>query len=67
MSKRCLICEQQAKYAIKSTKDYYCEECAQDQFGDISYLVSIEENKLQQEKNTIEKMEEDQEVLKEDD
>ncbi len=66
MSKKCLICEQEAKYGIKSTKDYYCEECAQDQFGDISYLVSVEDNKEPQEKNAIEKMEEQHEVLKED-
>jgi hypothetical protein len=66
MSKRCLICEQEATYAIKNTKDYYCKECAQDQFGDISYLVSIENDKGLQEKNAIEKMEEEQEVLKED-
>ena len=66
MSKRCLICEQQAKYAIKSTKDYYCEECAQDQFGDISYLVKIEEARQQQERDGIKKLEEEQEILKEE-
>ena len=66
MSKRCLICEQEAKYAIKDTKDYYCEECAQDQFGDISYLVKIEEATQQQERNGIEKFEEEREMLKEE-
>lgn len=66
MSKRCLICEQEGKYAIKNTKDYYCQECAEDQFEDVSYLVPIEENKLQQEKNAIEKLEDEQEVMKEE-
>ncbi len=64
--KKCLICEEEAKFAIKSTNDYYCEECAEDQFGDISYLVKIEEVTKQQEKNSIEKLEEEQEMLKEE-
>ena len=64
--KKCLICEEEAKFAIKHTKDYYCEECAQDQFGDISYLVKIEEARQQQERNGIEKLEEEQEMLKEE-
>ena len=63
--KKCLICEEEAKFAIKSTNDYYCEECAQDQFGDISYLVKIEEV-TKQEKNIIDKLEEEQEMLKEE-
>ncbi|MBI5003045.1 hypothetical protein HZC31_06690 [Candidatus Woesearchaeota archaeon] len=64
--KKCLICEEEAKFAIKSTNDYYCEECAQDQFGDISYLVKIEEATQQQEKSVINKLEEEQEILKEE-
>ena len=64
--KKCLICEEEAKFAIKSTNDYYCEECAQDQFGDISYLVKIEEARQQQERDGIKKLEEEQEILKEE-
>jgi len=64
--KKCLICEEEAKFAIKSTNDYYCEECAQDQFGDISYLLKIEEATQQQEKSVIDKLEEEQEILKEE-
>ncbi len=64
--KKCLICEEEAKFAIKHTKDYYCEECAQDQFGDISYLVKIGEETQQQERNVIDKLEEEQEILKEE-
>lgn len=64
--KRCLICEKEARFAIKNTKDYYCEECAEDQFGDISYLVKIEEAAQKQESNALEKLEEEQEILKEE-
>ena len=41
--KKCIICDDPAQYAIKSTKDYYCKDCASEQFGDLSYLISIEE------------------------
>lgn len=41
--KKCIICEEEASFAIKETKDYYCKECAEEQFGDVSYLVSLEE------------------------
>ena len=64
--KKCLICEEEAKFGIKDTKDYYCKECAEDQFGDISYLVKIEEATQQQERNGIEKFEEEREMLKEE-
>ena len=64
--KKWLICEEEAKFAIKHTKDYYCEECAEDQFGDISYLVKIDEQAKQQEKSIIEKLEEEREMLREE-
>lgn len=63
MKKQCLICEEEeAQYAIKDSKDYYCKDCATEQFGDISYLVPIEEKNAK--KTAIEKLEENQEVLK---
>ena len=43
MGKRCIICQGEAIYSIKDTSDYYCPECAQEQFSDISMLVKIEE------------------------
>ena len=43
MGKKCIICEDEAKYLIKDTSDYYCEECANESFGDLSVLVSVEE------------------------
>jgi len=43
MPKRCTICGNEAKYNIKDTSDYYCLTCAKENFGDISVLVSVEE------------------------
>lgn len=33
-----------AQLMVKETNDYYCKGCAEEQFGDLSYLVSIEEH-----------------------
>ncbi len=46
--KKCVVCDEEAGFAIKETKDYYCKECAEEQFGDVSYLITINEA---QEKN----------------
>ena len=44
MAKKCIICEEkEAKLQIKDSKESYCEECAEESFGDISVLVRIEE------------------------
>ncbi len=43
MSKKCMICGEEAKYNIKGTRDYYCDECAKENFADISMLVEVEE------------------------
>ncbi|MFH1440080.1 MAG: hypothetical protein ABIG89_05920 [Candidatus Woesearchaeota archaeon] len=43
MGKRCTICGKDAQFAIKDTSDYYCEECAEENFGDVSMLVAVEE------------------------
>ncbi|MFH1399552.1 MAG: hypothetical protein ABIG95_05565 [Candidatus Woesearchaeota archaeon] len=41
MAKKCTICEADAKYAIKGTSDYYCEECAKEHFSDLELLEKI--------------------------
>ena len=49
MTKKCTVCgEQEAKFVIKGTTNYYCEECAQEMFDDITVLQTVEEqaNKL---------------------
>ncbi len=43
MDKKCIICEKPASYKIKDTNDFYCEECAEENFGDLSMLVKVEE------------------------
>jgi len=43
MAKKCIICNKEAAYRVKDTPDFYCEECAEENFGDISMLVNVEE------------------------
>ncbi len=43
MSKKCIICNEEAVYCIKDTSDYYCEECAEEHFGDITMLIKVED------------------------
>ena len=43
MVKKCIICESEAVYKIKDTPDYYCQECAEENFADLTMLVKVEE------------------------
>ncbi|MBT4651023.1 hypothetical protein HOC13_00705 [Candidatus Woesearchaeota archaeon] len=43
MAKKCIICEENASYKIKDTPDFYCEECAEENFSDLNLLVKVEE------------------------
>lgn len=43
MGKKCIICGREAEFKIKDTPDYYCEECAEENFADLSMLVRVEE------------------------
>ncbi len=43
MGKKCIICDEEAKFHIKDSSEYYCEDCAKEHFSDISVLVSVEE------------------------
>ena len=56
MAKKCLICNAVAEFCIKGTSDYYCKECAFDQFGDLAYLVKVEDE-AQRLKETVEAVE----------
>ncbi len=58
--KRCLICDGIAKYKIKDTSDYYCVECAQENFSDIEMLVVVEDEAQRLNKFIKEKMERDE-------
>ncbi|MEK6901118.1 MAG: hypothetical protein AABX37_02145 [Nanoarchaeota archaeon] len=56
MAKRCILCSAQAEFRIKDTPDFYCQECAEDNFSDLSLLVKMEEE-AQRLKETIKKLE----------
>jgi hypothetical protein len=43
MGKKCIICLEEAKFKIKDTSDYYCQECAEENFNDLNLLVTMEE------------------------
>jgi len=43
MPKKCIICGAEAKFLIKGTSDYYCDECAEENFSDISLLQTVEQ------------------------
>ena len=43
MGKKCNICGKNAEFVIRGTSDYYCKEHAEEFFGDVSILESIEE------------------------
>jgi SLT domain-containing protein len=43
MSKKCIICEEKAEFTIKGSNENYCEECAKENFSDLSLLLKVEE------------------------
>lgn len=43
MTKHCIICNESATLRIKDTPDYYCQNCAEENFADLSMLVKVEE------------------------
>ena len=38
-----MICGEEAKFSIKGTSDFYCKECAEENFSDLSLLQKVEE------------------------
>ncbi len=39
-----MICDEPAAYCIKGKpSDCYCQDCAVEQFGDVTYLVKVED------------------------
>jgi len=39
--KKCIICDAEAEFRIKDSADFYCKDCAEEHFEDISYLDTI--------------------------
>ena len=43
MPKKCILCGEEAAYAIKGTSNYYCEDCAAENFSDLAMLIKVEQ------------------------
>ena len=43
MPKKCIICGKNAHFCIKGTSDFYCHECARNNFSDIELLETVED------------------------
>ena len=43
MGKKCIICDEEAIFKIKDTSDYYCQDCAEENFADTTILIKVEE------------------------
>jgi hypothetical protein len=62
LMKKCIICKDPASHAIKSTDDFYCQECGEEQFSDIFCLVPVEERNSPVE-NAVDQFEEVADVI----
>ena len=62
MGKKCIICNVEATFKIKNTSDYYCMECAEDNFADLSVLIKVEEEAQQLKKLIKEKINAGEEI-----
>jgi len=43
MTKKCVVCGEEAVFLIKGTSDKYCNDCAEENFADVSLLETIEQ------------------------
>ena len=43
MVKKCIVCNDEAQFKIKDTSDYYCQQCAEENFNDLALLIKVEE------------------------
>lgn len=66
MHKKCIICDGPAEFMIKDTNDYYCNTCAAEQFGDLSYLIKVEEQAKELKKLVDEKFKDESEEQEHD-
>jgi hypothetical protein len=66
MPKKCIICGGEAKYLIKGTSDYYCAECAEESFSDLSLLQTVEEKAKQESAAVDEEIDEEFDEDKDD-
>ena len=59
------MCEKNADLMIKGTSDFYCRECAVEQFGNIEVLVSVDDEANRLKKKVDEIITQADEILKE--
>tara|TARA_Y100000310_G_C20650620_1_gene799219 strand:+ start:734 stop:982 length:249 start_codon:yes stop_codon:yes gene_type:complete len=57
MVKKCIVCSEEAEFKIKDTSDYYCKPCAEENFADLTMLVTMEEEAQRLKEYLKEKME----------
>ncbi len=38
-----MVCDDAATFAIKDSSNYYCTDCAKDNFSDLAMLIKVEE------------------------
>ncbi len=58
MVKKCIVCDAEAEYRIKDTSDFYCQDCAEENFADLKMLVKVEEEARKLKAYLEEKMDE---------
>ena len=46
MVKKCIICEEEAAFRIKEGSEFYCKECAQESFADLSLLQKFQQEAI---------------------
>jgi len=64
MAKKCTLCSAEARYMIKDSSEYYCDECALENFSDVGVLQPIEDANKKSERlveDTSEDISEDEE------
>lgn len=66
MVKKCIICSKEATFQIKDTSDFYCQECAEESFADLSVLIKVEEEAQRLKKFIKEKIKDIEEENNED-
>lgn len=56
MVKKCIICNEEAIFKIKDSNEFYCEECAEEHFADLSLLQRVEEEAQALKKVVLDKL-----------
>jgi len=57
--KKCVLCTNKAVFAVKDSSEFYCEECALENFSDIDVLTRLEEPKQENKEPSLQDQIED--------